>query len=168
DIPLDAAAAMFGPQKGADAEAVADLDRSIRRWADVAERDLAGGAGVRATAGAGAAGGLAFGLACGIGAHISAGAAAVAELVGLDAALATADAVVTGEGQIDATSLHGKVVGEIRDRAMAGGLAFGAVVGRAATDAPEVERLAVASPNGPGADPFGAVAAAARRLADQW
>jgi glycerate kinase len=37
----------------------------------------------------------------------------VAEQVGLPRAIASADAVVTGEGRLDATSLEGKVVGGV-------------------------------------------------------
>ncbi|NDH88384.1 MAG: glycerate kinase, partial [Actinobacteria bacterium] len=47
------------------------------------------------------------------------GSAWVAERVGLDAAVARADLVVTGEGRVDATSFNGKVVGAVIELAVA-------------------------------------------------
>ena len=100
------AAAVFGPQKGADAALVAQLDAGLAHLADVI-------GGEPDAAGAGAAGGSAFGLASLWGARLRPGAPAVAEIVGLDAALSGADLVVTGEGRFDAQSLRGKVVGHV-------------------------------------------------------
>jgi glycerate kinase len=105
-----AAAAVFGPQKGADAAAVARL---AERLEELAERYRATrGVDVRRLAGAGAAGGLAGGLAA-HGARLVPGAELVAEVVGLRHALAGASLVLTGEGRFDATSLAGKVVGHV-------------------------------------------------------
>ena len=53
------AAAVYGPQKGADEEQVRLLDRAVSHWADVVAE--ATGADLRDTPGAGAAGGVAFG-----------------------------------------------------------------------------------------------------------
>ena len=104
------AAAVFGPQKGADAAAVAELSRRLDDLAKRYRRDL--GVDVRALGGSGAAGGLAGGLAA-LGARLVPGAELVAEIVGLRAALAGASLVLTGEGRFDATSLAGKVVGHV-------------------------------------------------------
>jgi glycerate kinase len=60
------------------------------------------------TPGAGAAGGLGFGLLAFCGATIVSGFQIVAELIGLEAAIAAADLVVTGEGSLDAQTLDGK------------------------------------------------------------
>ncbi|MGC0419957.1 glycerate kinase [Embleya sp. AB8] len=104
------AAAVFGPQKGASADQVADLDAGLARLADL----LGGDPGAP---GAGAAGGTAYGLAAAWHAVIVPGATRVAELAGLPAALADADLVITGEGRFDATSMRGKVVGTVLDLA---------------------------------------------------
>ncbi|HET9188632.1 MAG TPA: glycerate kinase, partial [Acidothermaceae bacterium] len=69
--------------------------------------------------GAGAAGGTAFGFAALWGARVVSGAATVADLIGLDDAIARADLVVTGEGRLDASSWRGKVVGEVASRTTA-------------------------------------------------
>ena len=67
--------------------------------------------------GAGAAGGTAFGFAAVWGATIVSGADYLARLTGLDAALATSDVLVTGEGRFDEQSLRGKVVGRLLAKA---------------------------------------------------
>lgn len=99
------AAAVFGPQKGATPRQVAELDAALARLAARVSADPS-------TPGAGAAGGAGFGLLA-WGATIESGAAAVADAVGLDALLAEADVVVTGEGSFDAQSEAGKVPSEV-------------------------------------------------------
>lgn len=100
------AAAVFGPQKGASAAQIAELDAALARWASLLANEQ------DATApGAGAAGGTGYGFMAAWGAAIEAGAAAIAELTGFAAAAASADVLITGEGRFDATSLGGKVVG---------------------------------------------------------
>ncbi len=159
------AARTFGPQKGALPDVVDQLDEGLRTWAEVAERDLADGRRLRDEAGSGAAGGLGFGLAAGLGATFVPGAAAVAELVGLDAALDRADLVVTGEGRLDATTVEGKVVSEVQWRAVGRRVPVAVVAGRLAGDLTDVVDAEAAAPDGPGADPAEEVAAAAERLA---
>lgn len=107
------ATAVFGPQKGVTPEQVAILDAALARFADLLETALdrrptgvsAGRA--RDLPGAGAAGGLGFALHM-LGAQFEAGAEVVARQVGLDAALAGADWLITGEGRSDVQTLHGK------------------------------------------------------------
>ena len=106
------AARVFGPQKGADPDAVDELER---RLTELAERYAARGVDVRPLPGGGAAGGLAGGLAA-IGARLAPGAALVAEIAGLRAALSSASLAITGEGRFDATSLAGKVVGHVLEQ----------------------------------------------------
>src|SRR5690606_41296444 len=71
--------------------------------------------------GAGAAGGAAYGLRTAWGASLASGADAIARLTGLDAAIASADLVITGEGRVDASSAGGKVVSAVLRRADAVG-----------------------------------------------
>ena len=103
------AAAMFAPQKGADADQVVQLSARLDQLADrlASERR-----DIRDLPGGGAAGGIAGGLAA-IGAELAPGFDLVARMVGLPDAIAPADAVVTAEGRLDATSLAGKVVGGV-------------------------------------------------------
>ncbi len=117
------AAAVFGPQKGASAAEVRVLDRALARYA----RLLGGNADAP---GAGAAGGTAFGFATMWGALIEPGADHLQRLTGLWAAMPEMDLVITGEGQYDAQSLGGKVVGQALRRAADGGTRAAVIAGR--------------------------------------
>lgn len=99
------APAVFGPQKGAGPDQVADLDVGLRRFAALlgTDPDLPG---------AGAAGGTGYGLAH-WGARLLPGATTVGQLIGLPAAIERADLVITGEGRFDASSLTGKACGHV-------------------------------------------------------
>jgi glycerate 2-kinase len=107
DTRFEQAAAVFGPQKGASPTEVEALTHRLEALADGYRRRF--GVDVTSLPGSGAAGGLAGGLAA-LGARIVPGFDLVAELVDLPGRLARADAVMTGEGRLDATSLVGKVV----------------------------------------------------------
>ena len=103
------AAAVFGPQKGADPAAVGLLEQRLARWADELE---AAGRPIRDAPGAGAAGGLGAALLA-LGGIRESGAAVVAEHTGLPGELAAADLIVTGEGRLDDQTPHGKVIGTL-------------------------------------------------------
>ncbi len=126
NTPFVSAAEIFGPQKGADPAMVARLRR---RLVDLAVRYRAEfGVDVTTLPGAGAAGGLAGGLAA-LGGRLQPGFELIARVAGLDEALAAADVVVTGEGQLDEGSFDGKVVGGVVAHALAHGVPVIAVVG---------------------------------------
>lgn len=127
--PLAEAPARFGPQKGATPDVTAELEVALERWAQVVGEAF-GMPDLAAQPGTGAAGGLGYGLAAALGARLVPGLDRVAELVGLDAQLANADVVVTGEGRLDPTSFDGKVVGEVIARARSRGRLAGVVAGR--------------------------------------
>ena len=110
------AAQVFGPQKGASPDDVVTLTGRLHDFADILAQRT--GRDVRRLPGSGAAGGLGGGLAS-LGATMMPGIDLVATAVGLDDALRWAEVVVTGEGSLDATSLEGKVVGEVLRRAAA-------------------------------------------------
>ena len=127
-IGPDGASAVYGPQKGADPQAVAELDRALRHFADIVARDL--GREIAALPGAGAAGGLAAGLVAFAGARIESGLERVAGAVRLDARLADADLALSGEGSLDRQSAFGKTVAGVAGRAAAAGVPCLAVAGR--------------------------------------
>jgi glycerate kinase len=122
------AAAVYGPQKGATPDDVAHLESALRRWAEVVA--TATGRDDSDRPGAGAAGGVGFGAIAVLGGRVEPGIDLVLELVGLDAALAGADLVVTGEGSVDEQTLRGKAPAGVADRARAHGLPVVAVAGR--------------------------------------
>ncbi|MEH6565966.1 MAG: glycerate kinase [Halopseudomonas sp.] len=100
------ASAIFGPQKGASAQQVAQLDQALAHFADVMSATL--GEDVRHFPGVGAAGGLGFAAKAVLKAQFRPGVELVAELCGLAEMLQGADLVITGEGRLDGQSLHGK------------------------------------------------------------
>jgi glycerate 2-kinase len=127
--PFEEAARVFGPQKGADADAVRRLTARLNAQARRLPRDPRG---VPMT---GAAGGLSGGLWAAFGAELVSGAAFVLDAVGFDARMRAAKAVITGEGKLDEQSLVGKVVSEVATRARQSGVPCHAVVGTRALDA---------------------------------
>ena len=130
DNPLvgpSGAAAVFGPQKGASPEQVAELDAALTRWAAVLGRDA--GVDPAHERGAGGAGGAAAGAMAVLGARIVSGAGLVCDLVGLADALDGAALAVTGEGALDEQTLHGKAPSEVAIRARAAGVPCLAVAG---------------------------------------
>jgi glycerate 2-kinase len=126
------AAAVFGPQKGAGPAEVAALDAGLARLAGLLGGDPD-------EPGAGAAGGCGYGLAAAWGAQLLPGAAELAVIAGLPDALEAADLVITGEGQYDASSENGKVVGAVRAMAAAapaGPVPVAVVAGRVSVNLP--------------------------------
>ncbi len=108
------AAAVYGPQKGADEELIKVLDAGIRRLADIAEKEV--GRSVAYTPGAGAAGGFGAGIMLFFGGKLASGADTVLNAVGFDEAAEKADIVITGEGRADAQSVCGKIVSRVAER----------------------------------------------------
>jgi glycerate kinase len=121
---------LFGPQKGAGPEEVAELER---RFAARSELVL-----VQHKPGSGAAGGLGAALAA-LGAALLPGAPLVLDAIGFDAA--DFDLVVTGEGRVDGTTALGKAPGEVARRSAGTRcVVFGGIV---AADVPGAETVAL-------------------------
>jgi glycerate kinase len=112
------AAAVYGPQKGASPQHVAELERRL------AALQLASAG----RPGAGAGGGIGAML-MELGAEAMPGAQLVLDEVGFDRALAGADLCITGEGRIDGQTLRGKVVSAVAQRCRSAGVACIAVGG---------------------------------------
>ena len=138
-LPFEKAAEVFAPQKGADPAAVARLAERLTARAGALPRDPRG----RAMTGAG--GGLSGGLWAAFGARLVPGAAYVLGALGFDRRLEEADAVVTGEGRLDATSLEGKLVGEVAKRCRGASVPCHVVAGDVALDDAGTARLGAAS-----------------------
>lgn len=101
------ASCVFAPQKGASASLCARLDHGLANFAQVLAD--CGFRDVSAMAGSGAGGGIAGGMASVFGAEIRLGAAAVLDSLGFANVAENADLIITGEGCLDATTLHGKL-----------------------------------------------------------
>lgn len=127
----DGAAAIYGPQKGADAAQVQVLDDRNTAWADGLEAAV--GRRDRDTPGAGAAGGVGFALLA-LGDRFASfalqpGVGLVMAATGFAERLAAADLVITGEGRIDAQTAFGKTAAGVARAARAAGVRCLAVGG---------------------------------------
>ncbi|WP_375400559.1 glycerate kinase [uncultured Amnibacterium sp.] len=167
DAPLTGptgAAAVFAPQKGATAPEVSWMDAALAAYAAIlgADPDVPG---------SGAAGGSAYGLAW-WGGRVVPGSAAVAALVGLPAAIAAADVVITGEGRWDGQSTTGKAPAHVATLAAAARVPVLLVAGR--IDAPTTGFAAAvaltdqAPAESTIADPLPYLRAAGAALARAW
>lgn len=131
---LGDAARLFGPQKGATDDGVRELERRLEAMDELRPyADLEG---------SGAAGGLGAALAA-LGAELVRGAPTVLDLAGFDDALTAHDLVVSGEGQIDATTSEGKAPGEVARRCSAAGVRCVVFGGRVRAEVPGAEVVAL-------------------------
>ena len=121
------AAAVFGPQKGADAAMVARMDAGLRHLAETLEKDV--GMEVLTLAGGGSAGGFGAGAAAFFGGQLRMGIDVVLDLTDFDRKCRGASLVITGEGHLDSQSLRGKTVVGVARRARALGVPAAALVG---------------------------------------
>lgn len=111
------ASAVYGPQKGASPEVVAELDAALRNFADVVRRDL--GQEVLDRPRAGAAGGMGAGLLAFAGAELRSGIDLVCDVLGFDRILEGAALVITGEGRADRSTIYDKAPVGVARHAMA-------------------------------------------------
>ena len=102
----EGASAVYGPQKGATPEMVAQLDNALLNFAEIAKKDI--GKNVSEISGAGAAGGLGAGMLAFMGAELKAGVDIVLETVQLREKLSDVDLVITGEGGMDFQTVYNK------------------------------------------------------------
>ena len=123
----EGASAVYGPQKGATPEMVAQLDSALAHLADVVRRDI--GVEINDVPGAGAAGGLGGGLIAFLNASLRTGVDIVFDAVGLDAHLEGADLVITGEGQLDFQTVYDKAPIGVARRAKTRGIPVIAIAG---------------------------------------
>jgi glycerate kinase len=118
---------LFGPQKGAGPEDVAELERRFSAFPDPGP-------------GGGAAGGLGAALAS-LGATLVPGAPLVLDAIGFEPS--AYDLIVTGEGRVDRTTLLGKAPGEVARRSVEAGTRCAVFGGLVAEPLPDVETIAL-------------------------
>ncbi|MFD8708242.1 glycerate kinase [Kitasatospora sp. NPDC059648] len=129
------ATAVYGPQKGADGNDLVVLEEGLTRFAD--QVAAVTGRDVRQAPGAGAAGGVGFAALALLGATMRPGIELLLELLGFDEAVRGARLVVTGEGCLDAQTLHGKAPAGVAAAAARAGVRVAAVAGRLELSEPE-------------------------------
>ncbi|WP_428951373.1 glycerate kinase [Streptomyces sp. cg35] len=131
------APAVYGPQKGATPEDVAELDAALAHFAKVLGESVGPTALEHAESpGAGAAGGIGYGALVGLGASFRPGIEVMLDVLGFAPALEKATLVITGEGSLDEQTLHGKAPAGVAAAARSAGIEVVAVCGRLAL-APE-------------------------------
>ena len=123
----EGASVIYGPQKGATPNMVAQLDAALRHLAETVKRDL--GVDVNDIPGAGAAGGLGAGLIAFLGAELRSGVDIVLDTVGLDREIEDADLVITGEGCMDHQTVYNKAPIGVAERASSRGVPVIAISG---------------------------------------
>ena len=100
------ASAVFGPQKGATPDMVAELDAALAHFGSVAQS--ATGRDIMQVAGSGAAGGLGAGLLFFTPAQLKPGITIVLDTLHFESLLQGASFVITGEGHSDFQTAYGK------------------------------------------------------------
>lgn len=100
------ASAIFGPQKGATSAMIKQLDFALQHFAQIVQQDCQ--LDILTPKGSGAAGGMGGGLLLLPQVKLKAGVDIVINAVNLIEKIKQADLVITGEGRMDAQSIHGK------------------------------------------------------------
>jgi glycerate 2-kinase len=100
------ASRIYGPQKGATEEMIITLDYALSHFAQIIKQDL--GKDISDIPGAGAAGGLGAGLMAFLDAELKPGIDIVINTVHLDKIIKDADLAITGEGEINGSTIYGK------------------------------------------------------------
>jgi glycerate kinase len=125
------AAATYGPQKGLRPADLARLDHEAARLALLVCGFFDQPDQLMDVAGSGAAGGISFGLMAAADAELLPGFDLVSAWLDIEARLARADIIITGEGRFDDSSLQGKGPGAVAARALALGKTVHVFAGRA-------------------------------------
>ena len=133
----EGAAAVFGPQKGATPDIVAELDKGMQNLNMVIARDF--GKNLNEVKGSGAAGGLGGAFHAFLNATLKKGIDLVLESIGFEDALKGADLIITGEGRIDGQTGKGKVISGIVSVAQKHGIPVIAIAGMVDMDQQQME-----------------------------
>lgn len=135
------AAYVYGPQKGADKQAVELLNEGLQNIANVFERDF--GKNYAQIAGTGAAGGLGFGAVAFINAELKEGVKLLMDFCDFDKNLKDVNLIITGEGKIDNQTLQGKLIKGITDRANNANIPIAAICGMLDVSPQELQEISI-------------------------
>ncbi len=137
------ASTVYGPQKGATPEMVAQLDRGLGRLADRVREEL--GQDIEPLPGSGAAGGLGGGLVAFLNARLTSGIELIMEVTRLKEQLQDAQLVLTGEGRIDFQSAFGKTISGVGKLAEATNVPVFAIAGSLGTGYEQVYQSGISA-----------------------
>ena len=150
DNPLlgkNGAAAVFGPQKGATPEMVPVLEKGLKNWSEVIQKQT--GKNYSQVEGAGAAGGIAVPLMAFFNAEMVSGSDFVLSQINFDEHVKWADLVITGEGKIDAQTLNNKAPLAVAKRAKKYNKPVLAIAGKTEKEASDIFDGIFSLTNGP-------------------
>lgn len=114
------AAYIFGPQKGANKDAILVLDNGLRSFATILQRHT--GTSTSHISGAGAAGGIGGTLHALFNATLHSGINLLLDTINFEHIITNADLIITGEGRIDPQTTMGKAAHGILQRAKRQGI----------------------------------------------
>ena len=171
----DGASRIYGPQKGADAVMVEQLEDGLSHMAGLMKDQY--GMDYADVKGAGAAGGFGFGAMAFFGAKLVKGTETILRWTEFSAKAKAADWVITGEGCVDGTSFQGKLISGVIEEGIEAGAQIGVLAGRVLCDDEQLKNAGVdlvgaCAGEGVGDDEAlgnarGLLEAAAGRLADE-
>jgi glycerate kinase len=137
----DGAASVYGPQKGATAADIQDLDAGLTNLVHRLEAaDWGDATALADRPGAGSAGGLGFASML-LGGRLVSGADFFLDLLDFDTHVRGCDLVITGEGKLDSQTLAGKLLTIVTRRS--GTIPVIAVVGHSEVNASELEAMGI-------------------------
>jgi glycerate kinase len=132
---------IYGPQKGADEQAVKELDKGLQNISMIFERDF--GKNFSLISGTGAAGGLGFGSMAFLNAELKEGVKLLMDFCDFDKKLKDVNLIITGEGKIDNQTLQGKLIKGITDRANHAKIPIAAICGTLDVSPQELQEIGV-------------------------
>jgi glycerate kinase len=121
------AAHVYAAQKGAEKWAIEKLDNGLKNYDKILQNHIHQELG--SIPGMGAAGAVGASLVALLNARLENGFKMIADLTDFEKEVKNADLIITGEGKIDHTSFHGKVVGNVLDLAQQHSVKTGIVAG---------------------------------------
>ncbi|HLV77724.1 MAG TPA: glycerate kinase [Marinobacter sp.] len=136
------AAAVFGPQKGASDQQVAELDTNLGHFARLVQQQ---NMDIASFPGSGAAGGIGGAVAGILGARLRPGIELVMETVELERHVRDADLVITAEGAIDSQSAYGKTPAGVAALAKQYGVPVIGLAGKLGAELGELHQLGLTS-----------------------
>jgi len=132
---------VYGPQKGADKQALLLLETNMTHIIEIIENTL--GRNYRDVPGAGAAGGLGAGLMAFTRARLERGIDIVMRYSRFSQRIKDADLVITGEGRIDGSTVYGKTISGIAAAAQEQSIPVIALAGSLGPGAEKVREIGI-------------------------
>ncbi|MDO6818527.1 glycerate kinase [Zobellia sp. 1_MG-2023] len=139
------AAKIYGAQKGASAEEIEILDKGLKSFAKVALDTY--DTNLQKIKGSGAAGGIGGGAILFLRGELTSGIDLVKELAHFDDAIADADWIISGEGQLDEQTLSGKTINGVVNSAQKNNIPVAALCGSVSISIEQQEKFGLAYVN---------------------